>query len=215
MRITLVRHGQSVANLGDWDYEENGDHEVCLTPKGQRQAEEVGSKLKPLLLKAREGKALVYTSPYERTRETLDFLIKGADIPREELRSFEDARLREVDHGYEAIPPQEPLRKIHGWFYYRFKGGESPADCFDRTSTFLESMMRQVARKSPEEVLIVTHGLSIRCFIMRFMHLSVKQFEDLANPDNCAIITIDHKEKIENPNFVSGRWAVSGLHFRK
>ena len=29
---------------------------------------------------------------------------------------------------------QTELRRTHGWFYYRFHGGESPADCFDRTS---------------------------------------------------------------------------------
>lgn len=37
---------------------------------------------------------------------------------------------------------QSELLKIHGWFYYRFRGGESPADCYDRASSFLESMMR-------------------------------------------------------------------------
>ena len=37
---------------------------------------------------------------------------------------------------------------------------------YDRTSNFLESMMRQVERKKTDRVLIVTHGLTIRCFIM-------------------------------------------------
>ena len=63
-------------------------------------------------------------------------------------------------------------------------------------------------------VLIVSHGLTIRCFVMRFMHLSVEQFESLANPQNCDIITIAHKEYIEDPQFTSGRWAISGLRFR-
>lgn len=39
---------------------------------------------------------------------------------------------REVDHGYEDLQAQEAKRERHGWFYYRFNGGESPADCYDR-----------------------------------------------------------------------------------
>jgi broad specificity phosphatase PhoE len=63
------------------------------------------------------------------------------------LTYYEDPRLREVEFGYDEVEGQHERRKKHGWFYYRFYGGESPADCFDRTSSFLESMMRQVTRK--------------------------------------------------------------------
>ena len=112
------------------------------------------------------------------------------------------------------VTSQEELRKRHGWFYYRFRGGESPADCYDRASSFLESMMRQVERKGAERVLVVSHGLFIRCFVMRFLHLTVEDFDRLANPRNCDIVTIADKTTIADPVFVSGRWGVDGLALR-
>lgn len=214
MRITLVRHGQSEGNTGVHDYAAVGDHKVLLTDHGQRQAEGAGKLLRGALEGASHGKTLIYCSPYTRTRQTLEGLFRGAEMD-ERPRVFEDPRLRETEHGYTAAADQKPLRAIHGWFYYRYAGGESPADCSDRISSFLESMMRQVQRKSPDHVVIVTHGLAIRCFVMRFLHLTVEEFEALANPDNCAIITIDLKDKIDDPAFTSGRWAVEGIKLRE
>jgi hypothetical protein len=119
-----------------------------------------------------------------------------------------------VEHGYESVEEQEALRKTHGWFYYRFKGGESPADCYDRTSSFLDSMMRQVERKQARRVLIVTHGLTIRCFVMRFLHLGVGEFDAMANPDNCAVITLGDRSALGECTFTSGWWGVTGLSLR-
>jgi broad specificity phosphatase PhoE len=74
--------------------------------------------------------------------------------------------------------------------------------------------MRQAERKSADRVLIVTHGLTIRCFVMRFLHLSVEQFDSLANPANCDVITLADRADLEDPLFVSGRWGVTGLRVR-
>src|SRR5262249_24382612 len=103
---------------------------------------------------------------------------------------------------------QQTMRQTHGWFYYRFKGGESPADCYDRTSNFLEGMMRQVLRKGADKVLIVTHGLTIACFVMRFLHLRIDQFDPVLNPQNGDIITMAPKTAMESPQFTSGKWGV-------
>jgi broad specificity phosphatase PhoE len=120
-----------------------------------------------------------------------------------------------MEPGYEDYEAQHHKRKVHGWFYYRFHGGESPADCYDRTSSFLESLMRQVERKNAVRALVVTHGLTLRCFVMRFLHLTVEQFDAMANPSNCDIVTIARKENIADPMFTTGRWAVSGLRRRE
>jgi broad specificity phosphatase PhoE len=212
MRISLVRHGESEGNVGTHDYSAAGDHLVQLTEKGRQQAYDAGWSLRNEIYHYGDQPGpLVYCSPYVRARQTLEGMLDAGRVTRSTTRVYEDARLREVDHGYDSVQEQEAMRAVHGYFYYRYKGGESPADCFDRMSTFLESMMRQVERKKPENVIIVTHGLAIRCFVMRFMHLTVEQFESLANPGNCAIITIDHKDKISPAVFTSGRWAVTGI----
>jgi broad specificity phosphatase PhoE len=213
LEIKLVRHGESHANIGMLSSLDVGDHAIELSERGWEQARSAGQLIGAEFL----ASALVYASPYRRTRQTLAALLEGSAMPEETRRSiriFEDPRLREVEHGYESIEQQEQLRRTHGWFYYRFKGGESPADCYDRTSSFLESMMRQVERKSARRVLIVTHGLTIRCFVMRFLHLSVEDFDRMANPANCAIITIGRREALGEQVFASGSWGVTGLHLR-
>lgn len=210
--IKLVRHGESEANTGRMQSYEAGDFAIPLSERGKAQAREVGHRIGRDFV---DG-ALVYTSPYRRTRETLDGILEacGVAFPARERGRYEDPRLREVEHGYEPAEPQEELRKRHGWFYYRFRGGESPADCYDRTSSFLESMMRQVERKQTARVLIVTHGLTIRCFVMRFLHLSVEEFDSLANPSNCDVITLADNTSLPDCQFTSGGWGVAGLSLR-
>lgn len=213
MIIKLVRHGESEANIKKVLAHEIGDHAVALSDRGHEQAREAGALIGPDFIKG----AIIYVSPYKRTRQTLDGLLVGSgidEVERQSFRIFEDPRLREVEHGYSSAEEQLELRRLHGWFYYRFQGGESPADCFDRTSSFLESMMRQVTRKSSERVLIVTHGLTIRCFVMRFLHLSVADFDSLATVENCEIITLAPKESLADCLFTAGRWGVSGLRKR-
>lgn len=211
MQIKLVRHGQSMANVGSVNPAESGDHCVGLTPTGHEQARQAGARLGPDFI----SQALVYCSPYRRTRETLAGVLAGSGVDPAAVRVFEDPRLREVDPGYTDWEAQQDLRKIHGWFYYRFQGGESPADCYDRTSAFLESLMRQAERKQAGQALVVTHGLTIRCFVMRFLHLTVEQFDQLASPANCDIVTIAPLKEIEQPLFTSGRWGVTGLRLRE
>lgn len=210
--MKLVRHGESEANAGIVNTHEVGDHAIGLSERGRQQAREVGRKIGAPFV---DG-ALVYSSPYRRTRDTLAEIYAGCGVsaPQQRRGLFEDPRLREMEHGYEPSEPQEELRKTHGWFYYRFRGGESPADCYDRTSSFLESMMRQVERRNAERVLIVTHGLTIRCFVMRFLHLSVEEFDVLANPENCDVVTLAETTSLDAPQFTSERWGVTGLRLR-
>lgn len=207
LTIKLLRHGESLANTGELSPHAIGDHGIALSARGHEQAKAAGRTLGREFL---DG-ALIYTSPYRRTRQTLQSVLEGAGLNPKEVRIIEDPRLREVEHGYEPVEPQTELRDTHGRFYYRFEGGESPADCYDRTSSFLESLMREVDRKHAERVLIVTHGLTIQCFAMRFLHLSVEQFDELDNPTNCAIITLAESATLTNPGWISGRWALTGL----
>lgn len=210
MIIKLVRHGQSMSNTGEVRSHEVGDHTVALTQRGHEQAREAGRRIGPAFL---DG-ALAYCSPFRRARQTMAEVIAGAGVDAASVRVFEDPRLREVDHGYVDADTQQDLRRTHGWFYYRYNGGESPADCYDRTCTFLESMMRQAARKGAERVLVVTHSLTIRCFVMRFLHLSVEDFDRMAGLENGAVVTLAPRSQLDQPVFTSGRWGVVDLPLR-
>lgn len=207
--LKLVRHGESLANVSAFDPQKHGDYRTPLTDRGQEQARAAGAAIGHDFIQG----ALVYTSPYVRARQTLDGILSAADARAEALGVFEDPRLREVDHGYHDVKEQEPLRETHGWFYYRYKGGESPADCYDRVSGFLETLMRQVDRRSASRVLIVTHGLALRCFVMRFLHLTVEEFERMKNPDNGAVVTLAPRGVLPAYAYAEGGWEVDGLSF--
>ncbi|MDX2218253.1 MAG: histidine phosphatase family protein [Burkholderiales bacterium] len=205
----LLRHGQSLANTGEMLPHQTGDARIGLSDLGRQQARAAGQEVGAGYL----SQAQLYCSPYQRTRDTMREMLRGAGLP-DTNRVYEDPRLREVERSYSDEASQHEFRKVHGWFYYRHAGGESPADCFDRTSAFLESLMRSAARNGTNKFLIVTHGMTIRCFVMRFLHLTVEQFESMANPENCDIVTISPHSEIISPVFETARWAVSGLELR-
>jgi broad specificity phosphatase PhoE len=213
LTIKLVRHAESEANLGNVDPQVVGEHGIPLSAAGQAQARAVGASIGADFIRD----ALVYTSPYLRAQQTLEGILAGSGLPADTvaaMRRYEDPRLREVEHGYDSLSAQDALRRTHGWFYYRYRGGESPADCFDRTSNFLESMMRQIERHEAERALVVTHGLTIRCFVMRFLHLRVEDFDRLENPGNGEVVTLGDRTQLGECAFESGWWGVSGLRLR-
>jgi len=217
MEIQLIRHGESKSNTKEVDVQQTGDHRVELSELGHSQALNCGQGLDRQFIRD----ALIWHSPYTRTRQTLSRILEGAElsIERDGLLIYEDPRLREVEHGFHGTSSdveeqQDQYRDIHGPFYYRYKGGESPADCYDRVATFLESMMRQSERKDRNKMLIITHGLTIRCFVMRFLHLTVEQFEAMKNPRNCDVIRIAKCGSIKTAIFSTSNWSVEGIRLR-
>ncbi|WP_448315768.1 histidine phosphatase family protein [Streptomyces sp. CO7] len=181
-RIVLVRHGESAGNADDSVYEQTPDHALPLTAQGWRQAEETGRRLREVF---GEDRVSVYVSPYRRTHETFQGL--GLDPARVRVR--EEPRLREQDWGNlqdpDDVARQKENRDAYGHFFYRFAQGESGADVYDRVGGFLESLFRSFEHPDhPPNVLLVTHGLAMRLFCMRWFHWTVDEFESLSNPGN-------------------------------
>ncbi|MEU0660523.1 histidine phosphatase family protein [Streptomyces lavendulocolor] len=181
-RIVLVRHGESEGNADDTVYEREPDHDLRLTDRGRRQAEETGERLRALF---GDEPVSVYISPYRRTHETYQlFRLDPAQV-----RVREEPRLREQDWGNwqdrNDVRLQKAYRDAYGHFFYRFAQGESGADVYDRVGAFLESLHRSFeAPDHPPNVLLVTHGLTMRLFCMRWFHWTVAEFESLTNPRN-------------------------------
>ncbi|MFF7333740.1 histidine phosphatase family protein [Streptomyces sp. NPDC090306] len=181
-RIVLVRHGESTGNLDDTVYEREPDHALPLTELGRRQAEATGRRLRETF--GHEGVS-VYVSPYRRTHETFH----AFHLDPGQVRVREEPRLREQDWGNwqdrDDVRLQKAYRDAYGHFFYRFAQGESGADVYDRVGGFLESLFRSFeAPDHPPNVLLVTHGLAMRLFCMRWFHWTVGEFESLSNPGN-------------------------------
>ena len=120
--IYLVRHGESAFNAGT-DYEEymvpqtDGDHLIPLTQAGHEQARDRGRDIGSTFI----NDALVYRSPYCRTRQTLSGILEGSGINPESIQIHEDPRLRELEHGFEGgtdtVDAQDGLRELHSRFF--------------------------------------------------------------------------------------------------
>jgi phosphohistidine phosphatase SixA len=68
IRIFLVRHGQSEANLDKTVNLCLPDHQIALSPQGREQAEAAGRFLAQTL--ARDSRVRILCSPYMRARQT-------------------------------------------------------------------------------------------------------------------------------------------------
>ncbi|MER8017243.1 histidine phosphatase family protein [Streptomyces griseoluteus] len=184
-RIVLVRHGESVGNVDDSVYEREPDHALALTARGREQAEETGEHLREIF---GDERVSVYVSPYRRTHETFDAFRLDPDL----IRVREEPRLREQDWGNwqerDDVKLQKAYRDAYGHFFFRFPQGESGADVYDRVGGFLESLFRSFEEPDhPPNVLLVTHGLAMRLFCMRWFHWTVADFESLSNPGNAEV----------------------------
>ncbi len=181
-RIVLIRHGESEGNVDDTVYEREPDHALSLTETGRKQAEEAGIGLRETF---GDERVSAYVSPYRRTHQTFQALRLDAS----RVRVREEPRLREQDWGNwqdrDDVRKQKAYRDAYGHFFYRFAQGESGADVYDRVGAFLESLWRSFEDPAhPPNVLLVTHGLTMRLFCMRWLHWSVAEFESLSNPGN-------------------------------
>lgn len=196
-RIILVRHGQSEGNLSKKVYETTPDYALHLTDQGRKQAHDVGKELKQLVGGER---VKFYVSPFWRTRETHLEIEKWFE-PWQVDKTYEDPRLREQEWGQTLEDRSgykekvEEYRDNYGHFYYRFRDGESCADVFDRVSDFLNTLWRDFQKPNyPENVIIVTHGMAMRLFLMRWFHYTVEKFESLKNPKNCGTFILEKEE---------------------
>lgn len=191
-RIILIRHGESEGNADKHQLAVKPDYTHGLTVKGVGQANAAGKRIHEIV-----GNETIhaYVSPWHRTRQTFAEIRAALNV----VKAFEDPRIREQDWGHlrEAAANKviQKERLAYGVFYFRIPDGESGADVYDRVSSFLETLHRDFAKDDyAENTLIVTHGLAMRIFLMRWFHWSVEEFEALKNPANCELAIMEQQE---------------------
>lgn len=198
--IFICRHGESEGNVNKEIYKTVPDYALQLTAKGREQAVELGKKIRAIV-----GEAAIqfYVSPFWRTRQTYEGIRQSFPnllFPLNHHRYYEDARLREQEwcgtlrtDGY--MLDAEAEREAYGHFYYRFNGGESCADVYDRLSDFMGTMFRDFKKADfPPVVVISGHGMADRIFLMRFFHTTVEEFETWRNPRNGEYFLLELQE---------------------
>ena len=212
-RIILIRHGESEGNINKRIYNQKPDYSLLLTDKGKQQARAAGNLIKETL---GNEKIKFYVSPLFRTRQTFKHICES--FPDTQYQWQEEPRLREQEWGHlrslEECIEIEKLRDSYGTFYFRIPDGESAADVYDRVSDFFNTLYRDFEKKDyPPNAVMVTHGMSIRLFLMRWFHFTVEEFELIANPHNCSMIVMELQDSGKyllaaplNKHRVAHRW---------
>ncbi|TMW66963.1 hypothetical protein Poli38472_012079 [Pythium oligandrum] len=194
-RLIFVRHGQSEGNIDPLLYMTVPDNAMHLTALGFEQAVAAGQSMKNII---GDESVRFIVSPYVRTIETFQGITKAWGDEARSIPWTEEPRIREQDFGNF----QEPLkireckaqRRRFGSFFYRFPSGESPADVYDRISSFLESLYRMFDKMSEENYVLVTHGVAIRVILTRYFKYRVSEFEQLENFHNGEFVVLEYNE---------------------
>ena len=213
--LYLVRHGESIQNVGINEKLRIPDHAICLTENGHKQAQEAGKFLKEHIGWMESSNIAMWVSPYKRTRETAQEIlnyIKPSSIK-------EDDMLTELQFGiFDSIPKEKvkelfPVewenfqnnRKFNGKFYARRPGGESPFDCEIRQKLFIDTLFRDFKEDSPKHIVIIGHGAALNILRKAMFHYSHEWYEKEPNPGNCSIMHLTlNKGKNTDAGYIFG-----------
>jgi len=166
------------------------DCDIGLTEKGNQQAIAAGEKLRSII---GNETMYVYMSPYLRSRQTWEN-IKKAFPSSQIISERRDPRIRELelgntDNAQNLTKEVEQLKRTKR-FYYRFSGGESGADVYDRASLFLDTLMHEMDNgyhDHTQNIVVVSHGFFITLFLMRYFRWNVEDLKALDRMDNCSM----------------------------
>ena len=208
MHIFLIRHGESMANVGANFEKRVPDHLVHLTENGRVQARAAGEWLADYCRNngIDLSRARIWQSPFVRTRETAEEFNKSLGIA--DIR--EDITLTEQQFGlFDAITDEqrrtlypneyaEYMRQINnfGRFYARLPMGESPFDVAIRIHQFMGTIYRDYEKHGIDTLFVFTHGTTLRTFLLRWFHYSTEWYEQERNPKNCMIREIVDSEDL-------------------
>lgn len=181
MKLLIVRHGQTAANLESVVQTEDSR----LSKTGRKQAQALARHLKDERIDA------AYFSDLPRAAETADIILSF----HRNAKRTPAKELREKDSGAFAGKPYEAYhraRKTSGvsFFEFRAEGGESIADVQRRVASLYEALR---AQHKDETVLLVSHQGTI---VTLLLYLLEKPFENYADyrMDNTALTVVEVNE---------------------
>lgn len=181
MRIYVIRHGQSEANLR---VAHAGWAQVPLTEKGIAQAKAAGERIRGLHFDK------VIVSDLLRAQQTAQNALPGYDYQS-------DWRVREIGVGCLegrkvadcAVELGESYRRNRAVRDFTPYGGENLAQMQQRVSEFMDDLT-----KEPEDaqIAVVCHEGAINCMLCHVMQCDLTRITALA--DNCSVNVFTFKD---------------------
>ncbi len=178
--IYLARHGETEWSLSG---QHTGLTDIPLTARGERNARQLGTRLKGLKF------AHVFVSPLQRARRTCELAGFGD-------QAVVDPDLVEWNYGeYEGKTSAEIHRLRPGWNVFRDggPGGESPADVRARADRVIARL-----RGLGKEALVFSSGHFLRVMGARWCRLDVTVGEALYL-STAALSMVGYEHALESP----------------
>jgi probable phosphoglycerate mutase len=181
--MSVVLPAVYVARHGNTAWTHSGQHtgltDLPLTPDGERNARQLGERLKGMTF------AKVFTSPLQRAARTCELSGFGAGAQT-------DPDLVEWDYGkYEGLTSAEIHRQRPDWDLFRDggPGGESPEQVGERADRVVKRI-----REVTGDVLLFTSGHFIRVLTARWLGLGpgVGGRYFLLNPASLSALGYEH-----------------------
>lgn len=209
--IYLVRHGESVGNVDRSVYKTTPDHAITLSERGHQQAKAAGVALAELLDIPMQSPLRIWASPYFRTRQTAESIATELRPRFKGLDQREHINLCEQQFGlFDGIPDEDlpqrfPDEHAHyalasqheGRFWARMPLGESRFDVAVRVHQAFGTFHRDASRHGVKNLIVVCHGVTLRAFVMQWLHLPYEWFDKQPNPGNCDIYQIKGTDRDE------------------
>jgi len=191
-RVILVRHGESEGNADHSLYRTTGDNLIELTEKGSLQAREAGKRIKGII---GDENVHLFVSPFERTLQTSRNLREA--LEGQVKHTYIEPRIREQEFGNLQGDDFKNFRREQnqvGRFWYRFPSGESGADVYDRVKNWWDDTLLNVnvrpGYEGVENLVVITHGLTMRLILMQLYGWSPNTFHTVWNAGNCAVYVL-------------------------
>ena len=147
MKITFIRHGESVSNARGY-INDDPSRPGPLTERGKAQALSAAISLRSVPY------TLTFASEFQRTRETAAILLQYHDC-----QLLIDSRLNERRSGMDGLPPDTFNNMVRpDPVHIKPEQGESFLELMDRVHSFLDD----VAERHPQAVILaVSHENTI------------------------------------------------------
>ena len=184
MKIYLIRHGESLANLGLVSADFSMDNQNDLSKKGENQIREIIPAFQNCNI------VRIFSSPMKRAIDSAKILQSGLiNAPKITI----DNRLKEIDYGIFTDDRDNPemqniaKKQIAGDQEIRFGGGENMREILGR---FLDFLVDTYKKNQNGEIVIFSHG--------RLISIVSKKIEELCQNnikkskiDNASIIEVE------------------------
>lgn len=184
MKIYLIRHGESLANLGLVSADFSMDNQNTLSKKGENQIQAIIPAFQNCNI------VRIFSSPMKRAVESAEILQSGlVDKPKIII----DGHLKEIDYGIFTDDRDNPemqniaKRQIAGDQEIRFGSGENIREILER---FLDFLIDTYKENQNDEIIILSHGRLLSIVSKKIEELCQKKIKK-SQIDNASIIEVE------------------------